>query len=62
MVVPDPRFWNGRAVTVTGGAGFLGQALVAQIAPLGAEVRVIRSSDHDLRLEGDARTAVEGAS
>ena len=62
MLLPDPHFWNGRAVTVTGGAGFLGQALVGQIAPLGAEVRVIRSSDYDLRLEGDARTAVEGAS
>jgi nucleoside-diphosphate-sugar epimerase len=30
MLLPDPHFWNGRAVTVTGGAGFLGQALVGK--------------------------------
>jgi GDP-L-fucose synthase len=58
---PSPEFWEGRSVTVTGGAGFLGRVVVRQARGLGAEVRVIRSVDHDLRDAAAARDAVDGA-
>src|SRR3954454_24519196 len=46
---PDPGFWSGRLVVVTGGAGFLGRPTTAVLDELGAEIRVIRSAEHDLR-------------
>ena len=46
---PDPGFWEDTKITVTGGAGFLGKSAVRQLEELGALVRVIRSSEHDLR-------------
>src|SRR5215204_7457438 len=46
---PDPGFWSGKAVAVTGGAGFLGRPTVSLLDGLGAEVTVIRSAEHDLR-------------
>jgi GDP-L-fucose synthase len=58
---PDPDFWAGRTVTVTGGAGFLGTAVVRDLEALGAAVRAPRSSELDLRDAGDAREAVDGA-
>jgi GDP-L-fucose synthase len=58
---PSPEFWDGRAVTVTGGAGFLGRFVTRDLRELGAEVRVIRSSDHDLRDPAATRDAVDGA-
>jgi GDP-L-fucose synthase len=58
---PDPSFWEEKKVTVTGGAGFLGKAAVRQLEELGAYVRVIRSSEHDLRDAEQTRDAVEGA-
>jgi GDP-L-fucose synthase len=58
---PDPDFWQGKHVAVTGGAGFLGGAVVRRLEGLGAEVRVIRSADYDLRDPAAARAAVEGA-
>jgi GDP-L-fucose synthase len=58
---PSPEFWSGTTVAVTGGAGFLGQAVVRDLEQLHADVRVIRSSEHDLRDAEQARAAVEGA-
>ena len=61
MAEPSPAFWDGRAVAVTGGAGFLGSAVVRDLHGLGADVRVVRSADHDLRDPRAARAAVDGA-
>jgi GDP-L-fucose synthase len=61
MARPDATYWRDRRVTVTGGAGFLGAAVVRDLEELGAEVSVIRSSDYDLRDPGAARAAVNGA-
>jgi GDP-L-fucose synthase len=57
---PSTDFWAGKPVVVTGGAGFLGTAVVRDLNALGAEVRVIRSADFDLRDPGAAREAVDG--
>lgn len=58
---PDPSFWEGKRVTVTGGAGFLGKPTVRLLESLGAEVKVVRSAEHDLTLAGPTREALEGA-
>ena len=58
---PDRAFWQGRATVVTGGGGFLGAPTVALLEEVGADVRVVRSADHDLRDQRAAREAVEGA-
>ena len=58
---PSPEFWSGKAVVVTGGAGFLGTAVTRDLAALGAEVRVTRSAEHDLRDPRATRAAVDGA-
>ena len=41
-------FWSGKQVTVTGGAGFLGQHLVKRLKNMGAEVYVPRQRDYNL--------------
>lgn len=61
MTRPNPEFWDDRIVTVTGGAGFLGRAVVAQLRALGARVTVTRASEHDLRKPDAAREAIQGA-
>jgi len=61
MAEPTPKFWGGKAVTVTGGAGFLGTAVVRDLEALGANVRITRSAEHDLRDATAARDAVDGA-
>jgi GDP-L-fucose synthase len=57
---PSPEFWDGKAVVVTGGAGFLGTAIVRDLCELGADVRVVRHADFDLRDPSAARAAVDG--
>jgi GDP-L-fucose synthase len=59
--VPDSGFWSGRRVVVTGGAGFLGKPTVRMLGELGADVRVPRRVDHDLRDAEPCRQAIEGA-
>jgi GDP-L-fucose synthase len=58
---PRTQSWRGRAVTVTGGRGFLGGAVVRLLRKLGAEARVVRSAEHDLRDPDDARAALAGS-
>ena len=48
--VPDTAFWNDRKVLITGGRGFLGQAVVDQVRSRGArELFTPSSSEFDLR-------------
>jgi GDP-L-fucose synthase len=58
---PDPGFWSGKRVVVTGGAGFLGQPTTALLRELGAEVSVIRSAEYDLREREPTLAALDGA-
>jgi GDP-L-fucose synthase len=58
---PDPGFWSGKRAVVTGGAGFLGKPTSVLLGELGAEVRVIRSADYDLREREAAFRALEEA-
>jgi GDP-L-fucose synthase len=48
-------------VSVTGGAGFVGRPLVRDLQALGADVRIVRSAEHDLRDPRAAREALDGA-
>ena len=46
----DPAFWRGRRVLVTGGRGFLGQAVVERVRDRGADtVLTPTSAEYDLR-------------
>jgi dihydroflavonol-4-reductase len=49
---PDPAYWSGRTVCVTGGTGFLGYHLVRILGALGARVRIFAldpRADHPVR-------------
>jgi GDP-L-fucose synthase len=58
---PSKEFWQGKRVVVTGGAGFLGGAVLPRLEQVGADVRIVRSRDHDLRDPSATRDAVDGA-
>jgi GDP-L-fucose synthase len=58
---PDPSFWSGKAVAVTGGGGFLGRPTVARLEDLGADVTVLRSAEYDVRDRAACFAALEGA-
>jgi GDP-L-fucose synthase len=62
LSVVQNNFWRDQRVVVTGGAGFLGSRVVAQLREQGAEnVFVPRSADLDLRHRDNCRRAVDGA-
>lgn len=53
---PNPRFWAGKPVCVTGGAGFLGYHLVRQLRALDAKVMVLTlppGPEHPLHADRD---------
>jgi GDP-L-fucose synthase len=58
---PDPAFWDGKRVVVTGGAGFLGKPTVRVLTALGAVVEAPRSAEYDLTDAVACRQALEGA-
>jgi GDP-L-fucose synthase len=58
---PNPAFWDGKQVVVTGGAGFLGKPTVRLLEELGAAVRVPRSAQYDLTDAAACREALAGA-
>jgi GDP-L-fucose synthase len=58
---PSSAFWRDKAVVVTGGAGFLGGAVMSRLEDLGADARIVRSADFDLRDPAATRAAVDGA-
>lgn len=58
---PDPSFWEGRSVVVTGGAGFLGKPTVRLLEELGARTSVPRSAEYDLTEAAACRSALDGA-
>ena len=56
-----PDLANGRRVLVTGGSGFLGRHVVAQLARRGAEVVAPRSAEYDLTVPGAAEAMLADA-
>jgi GDP-L-fucose synthase len=56
------EYWNRRRVMVTGGAGFLGQRVVARLRAAGAtEIAIPRSADYDLRTHEGVAEALDEA-
>jgi GDP-L-fucose synthase len=58
---PDRSFWEGTPVAVTGGGGFLGGAVMRMLDELGADARIVRSADFDLREPRACEEALDGA-
>jgi GDP-L-fucose synthase len=58
---PSRAYWTGRSVVLTGGAGFVGSAIRSELEQFGADVRIVRSAEHDLREPKATREAVDGA-
>jgi GDP-L-fucose synthase len=54
-----PDFWSDRRVLVTGGAGFLGRRVVAQLRERGADVAAPRSAEYDLTVPGAAEAMID---
>src|SRR5262245_44190235 len=54
MTDETSSFWQGRPVTITGGAGFVGRVVAAKLRALGADVFVARSAHYDLTVPGAA--------
>jgi GDP-L-fucose synthase len=53
--MPDAgSFWSDRRVLVTGGAGFLGRRVVAQLVARGADIVAPRRAEYDLTVPGAA--------
>ena len=50
---PSRNFWNGKRVTVTGGRGFLGRHVVAELERAGAQVSTFSSAQYDLTKQAD---------
>jgi dTDP-glucose 4,6-dehydratase len=49
---PNPSFWNGKTVFVTGASGFAGGHLSENLVKLGANVRCFVRSEHNLPVYG----------
>ncbi len=54
-------FWQGKRVTVTGGAGFLGTFVVQRLRERGADVFVPRSRSYDLTVNDNVRRMYQDA-
>lgn len=59
---PRPSYWAGKAVVVTGGAGFLGSHTVEMLESMHAKVYVPRSAQHDLTTKEGSHASLAGAS
>ena len=56
---PMASFWDGRAVLVTGGNGFLGQVVVRRLVERGAVVVAPTHDEHDLTVPGVCEAMLE---